>query len=272
MKRGFFYRAFQDQKSRTYFIINDFIAFLIIVSTLAIIIETVAGIWDQYKTFFIVLEIFVASIFTIEYIARIATAEKKLSYILSPLGIIDLLAILPSYFLLISPVFTNSFKVLRVFRIIRIIRLLRIIRLIRIFSLTQERKARVKKARASTPWLNLEIYLISLMSVVVISASLLYLVEGNVLGSPFYNIPQGLWWAIVTVTTVGYGDLIPITVLGKIVASLTMLAGLALFALLLTVVGRFAQILLFGSPIIEPGGITPLEKLRVKIKAKEIPR
>jgi len=249
MKRGFLFRAFQDEKSKSYFIVNDIIAILIVLSTIAIILETVAGIFEQYKTLFLIIEIFVVLIFTIEYISRIVTSEKKLSYIFSTMGIIDILAILPSYLLFISPIFTSNIKVLRIFRIIRIIRLLRVIRLVRIFSLTKARKERLMKAKIAVPWLNIEIYLISLISVVVISASLLYLVEGNVPGSAFTNIPQGLWWAIVTVTTVGYGDLIPITILGKMVAALTMIAGLVLFALLLTVVGKFAQVLLFGSTI-----------------------
>ncbi|HWO07614.1 MAG TPA: potassium channel family protein [Candidatus Paceibacterota bacterium] len=98
---------------------------------------------------------------------------------------------------------------------------------------------------------NIEIYLFALLCIVVISGSLLYVVESQVPGSSFASIPAGMWWAVVTITTVGYGDLVPFTVVGRIIAALTMLPGLIMFALLVAVMGRTMQTVLFGSPIDE---------------------
>ena len=96
---------------------------------------------------------------------------------------------------------------------------------------------------------NLEIYFFTLFSLVVIAGTLIYLAEGRVLGTDFVNIPAGMWWAIVTLTTVGYGDMVPATVLGKIIAGFTMVAGLSMFALLVSVMGKVMQNVLFGGTV-----------------------
>jgi len=240
-------RAFQDESSRIYHILNDAIAVIILFSVLFIILESVDSIYAQYKTFFATAEIFVVAIFTIEYFLRIYFSEKKWRYILSPMGIIDLVSFLPFYLIGFLP-FLFDFHQLRVLRVLRVLRLLRLFRILKILA-SKRRHFETRKIFSALPWYNIEIYLFTLFSVVIISGTLIHLAEQDVPGTAFTSIPQGLWWAIVTATTVGYGDMVPVTTLGRIVAAFTMISGLSLFALLITVMGKTLQTALFGTTI-----------------------
>lgn len=240
-------RMIQDEKSRSYYIFSDVIAVVILVSVFAIILESVKILNVTYGSIFLAIDIIVTGIFLIEYILRIVYAEKPFKYIISPLGIIDLLSFIPSLLLFAFPVFTDLHS-LRVLRVIRIIRLLRLFRILKILAYTRRRQSKSRIIRSLTS-ADIQIYIFTLLSVTVIAGTLMYLAESDVPGSALTNIPQGMWWAIVTITTVGYGDIVPVTVTGKIIAAFTMVSGLTLFALLITVMGKVAQITLFGSPI-----------------------
>jgi len=141
------------------------------------------------------------------------------------------------------------YHALGVLRILRILRILRAFRLVRFVVSTKRRRQIVHNMAQGIAIFNIEIYLFALLSIVTISGALLYVFESAIPGSPFTSIPAGMWWSIVTITTVGYGDLVPVTIYGRIIAALTMLSGLVMFALLVAVMGRTIQTMLFGSPL-----------------------
>ncbi len=174
--------------------------------------------------------------------------KKPLEYIFSSVGIIDFIAIIPSFILFGIPNTSPVVKLLRIVRLVRILRLLRVIRLVSFFG---ERGVnnRVEKSKKLLPFINLEIFFFALFNIVTFSASFIYLFEKDTPNTFFKTIPDGMWWAMSTITTVGYGDIVPITLGGKIIAVITMLAGLALFALLISIVGPALQVFLFGSEL-----------------------
>lgn len=239
--------AFGHTESRVYHVVNDILAIIIVIAVILVIFESIEGVYLRYAKIFNISEIIIVSVFTLEYITYIYLAPKKKKYLFSAFGIIDLLAILPAYLGFIFLPFAN-FRVLRVLRIVRVLRLLRLLRLLKLLSYTKRRHPGERITFKEFPWYTMEIYFFALLSVVVIAGTFMYLAEQNVAGSLFTNIPQSMWWAIVTLTTVGYGDMIPQTILGRIIAALTMVSGLMLFALLISVVGKIMKKMLFGSP------------------------
>lgn len=241
-------KAFLDEKSRAYYVFNDILAVIILFSVFVIVAESVSEWEANFHSFFVLSEIVFVTLFTIEYILRIIYTENKLRYIFSIFGIIDLLAILPSFIIFFAPLAINL-KSLRVLRVLRVLRLLRVFRVLKLIAYSKRRHPKAISTLERLPWYNIEIYFFALFSVIIIAGSLMYIAESNISGTLFTSIPQGLWWAVVTVTTVGYGDMIPATAFGKIIAAFTMIAGLTLFTLLITVMGRTMQNLIFGSPI-----------------------
>ncbi len=244
----FLNEAFLQEESRIYRIVNDIIVVLIFFSIGSIIIASVEEIYLKYQTFFDVSENIVVGIFTFEYFANIYVAQHKRSYIFGPWGIIDFLAIAPSY---INMFDLRAIKVLRVLRILRFLRLLRMLRLLKLAKHATTQYEKRKERKIDTLKMDLQIYFIALFSIVVISSTLIYYAERNVEGTLFTSIPKAMWWAIVTITTVGYGDMYPLTVIGRIIASITMLCGLALFGLLMNVMGKSMMSSLFGAADLE---------------------
>ena len=243
------YQTFQNPSSRPFKIFHDLLALIILGSIVLVALETVPSISARYEQLFFYADIFVVAFFSIEYLLRIATAKKPLSYVFSGMGIIDFIAIVPSFILFGMPNSSATLRLLRVIRAVRILRLLRVVRLVRFFGKNKKKEDRVEKAEELLPFVNLEIYFFALFIIITFSASLMYLFERNIPDTLFQTIPDGMWWAITTVTTVGYGDIVPVTTAGKLVASMTMLSGFALLALLLSVVGPALQVLLFGSKL-----------------------
>lgn len=241
-------RAFDDHRDPLYHKVNDVLSIIILISVGLIIVESIEPFGIRYRNFFHISEWVVVSIFSTEYVIYIYLAKNKRRYIFSFLGIVDLLAILPTYLGLLLPVFggVSSLRALRVLRVIRLLRLFRILKLLRY---SHDLRGGKSKVLDGVRFANIEIYFFALFSLVVIAGTLIYLAEGRVLGTEFVNIPAGMWWAIVTLTTVGYGDMVPVTVLGKIIASFTMIAGLSMFALLVSVMGKVMQNVLFGGSV-----------------------
>ena len=239
-----------SEHSKSHRIFNDVLATVILLSSLAIILESVETLKLTYHSLFIVADIIFTAIFLFEYVMRIIYSKKSLRYVFSTFGIIDLLSFLPSLLLFISPLFA-SFHSLRVLRIIRIIRLLRLFRILKLIAYSKRRH--LKKSHVLRGLVNsdMQIFFFTLFALITISGTLMWLVEGGVPNTQFISIPLGMWWAVVTVTTIGYGDIVPITTLGRIIASFTMISGLLMFALLVTVMGRVAQSALFGSTLDE---------------------
>jgi len=221
--------------------------FLIILSVLTVIVETAPAIYAPLTPVIDALELVILAAFTAEYVAHVYVAENRRKYILSWWGLIDLLAILPTFLGFFQVRGVTFLRELRVLRVLRMLKLMKV-------AMDRSQQASAQAAmRRSSLGLDLQIYAICFFTVVVISSTLVYHAEHEAPDSLFTSIPAAMWWSVVTVTTTGYGDYIPQTVIGRIVAGGTMLAGLALFSLLTSVVGRALMTSLFGTATDDPG-------------------
>ena len=218
-------------------VINIFIIVLIILNVIAVMLETMPAIYNDkgLMRFFDAFDLVSVIIFTIEYVLRVWSSnheEKyrhsiwgRLKYMASPAALIDLIAIIPS--------FMHAFIGLD----LRVLRMLRLLRILRLFRLTAYTKAarlitNIFKKRAS----ELMLSLVLVIFLIIIASCIMYFAEHNQPApgldhSLFTSIPKTIWWSVVTLTTTGYGDMYPITNLGKGLASVIMLTGIAFFAL-----------------------------------------
>ena len=204
--------------------LEKIITYLIVFSIIIAVIETEQSFSDNYIKTFFYLEIFFVVIFTIEYIFRFAFCGEikkyrgvkgKIKFFFHPMTLIDLISILPSYILF----FNSDFIVLRALRLLRLLRVLKLIK-------------HNKFIRALiTSRVQLLGSLVVTLFVLFISAIFLYLVEGGVQPEQFGSIPKAMWWAMATLTTVGYGDVYPITAFGKIISSIVAIVGIGIVAL-----------------------------------------
>lgn len=192
---------------------------LILSSVTAVMLESVVSIEAEHGTLLRILEWTFTILFTIEYLARIICIGKPFKYIFSFLGIVDLLAVIPSYLSL----FVSGTRFLIVIRTIRLLRVFRIFKLARYIS---EGNVLLHALRASR--YKITVFLGTVLSLVIIAGTAMYLVEGAENG--FTSIPKSIYWAIVTLTTVGYGDIAPNTVFGQMLASLIMIMGYGIIA------------------------------------------
>lgn len=211
-------------------LLDWFLITLIAVNVFAVIIETEPSINEKYSFYFFWLEIFSVVIFTIEYALRywscpenpeyvkdVSPAISRLKYICTPMAIIDLVAIAPFY---LAFLFNID------------LRFLRILRLLRIFKLTRYSDAMTTLLKVLRDEISSFAAAIFIMLVImIIAASGIYLLEHKHQPEVYGSIPQSMWWSIVTLTTVGYGDVYPVTLLGKFFAALIMVAGVGLVAL-----------------------------------------
>lgn len=191
----------------------------ILFSILLVMLESVKSMQDRYLMLLRILEWAITIIFTIEYFARIWIVDKPFKYIFSIYGLIDLFAILPSYFGLFLGAAPSLI----------IIRILRFLRIFRIFKLT--RYTRAGRLIAGALWQSKEkigVFILFILTLATIIGTLMYLIEGEQNG--FSDIPTSIYWAIVTLTTVGYGDLSPTTGVGQFLASLVMILGYSIIA------------------------------------------
>lgn len=258
----FLQEGFANEQSRLYRIVNDFLVFLIMLSVASIVLESESSLATKYQVYFDISEKVIVGIFTLEYVINIYVAKNKRKYILGPWGVIDLLAILPTYLNFID---LRALKVIRIGRVLRFLRLMRMMRLLKLTKkATEEYKKRGNKI--DTLKMDLQIYFIALFSVVVIFSTLVYYAERSVEGTAFTSIPKAMWWCFVTITTVGYGDMYPLTVIGRIIAVFTMLSGLALFGMLMNVIGKSMMSSLFGSADLEEVNTEELEATLSKKK------
>lgn len=223
-------------KKKVYDFINlnslfqKFIYTLIILNVLSLILASYKEIYTKYELFFENFELFSVIIFSAEYILRFWTADldfekgspfsKRIKFSLSAFGLIDLFAILPFYLPLLFP-----FD-LRVLRILRLFRLLRIFKLGRLSKSLQTITSVLKESKSE-----LSITLFVAFILMILSSTLMYYVENEAQPDKFENIGQSLWWSVATLTTVGYGDIYPITGLGKILSSVIALIGIGFVAL-----------------------------------------
>jgi len=198
----------------------DIILLLCIISSIIVVmLDSVQSLKAKYGTVFYTLEWFFTIVFTIEYILRLICIKRPHKYLFSVLGVIDLLAIIPSY---LSIVIAGAQSLL-VLRALRLLRIFRIFRLVRFLSEMQFLSHAIKNSLRK-----ISIFILAVLTTVVILGSIIYLVEGEEHG--FTSIPQSVYWAIVTITTVGYGDIAPETPLGQMIASFIMLLGYGIIA------------------------------------------
>lgn len=191
----------------------------IVASIVIVMLESVPSIDALYDQLFKKIEWILTIAFTIEYIVRIYVTDKKLKYVFSFYGLIDLLSILPTY---LSLVFTGGSYLL----IIRALRLLRVFRILKLGRFLGESEQLVSAIRASRH--KITVFMGAVITLVLILGTLMYLVEGGQSG--FTSIPRSVYWAIVTLTTVGYGDITPQTVVGQLISSMVMILGYAIIA------------------------------------------
>ncbi len=192
---------------------------LIILSVISVMLESVPSVAARYGPQLRTFEWIVTILFTIEYVLRLYCVGKPWRYARSFFGIVDLLAILPSYLSLTIP---GAQSLL----VIRALRLLRVFRVLKLAHFVGEAKDLTAALRASAR--KIIVFLGAVLTIVIIVGSMMYLIEGEANG--FVSIPTSIYWAIVTMTTVGYGDIAPQTPLGKILASIIMIMGYGIIA------------------------------------------
>jgi voltage-gated potassium channel len=191
----------------------------IVASVATVLLESVSSIRARYGPILRALEWAFTLLFTAEYLLRLVCVGRPLRYARSFFGIVDLLAIVPTY---LSVFFAGAQSLL----VIRALRLLRIFRVMKLVHFVGE--ARMLRAALQASLRKIIVFLGTVVTIVLIVGSLMYLVEGE--DSGFTSIPQGMYWAIVTLTTVGYGDIAPQTVVGKLLASVVMILGYGIIA------------------------------------------
>lgn len=191
----------------------------IILSVLAVMLDSVESIRQDYGSQLYVTEWVFTILFTIEYVLRIACVDNKRGYIFSFFGIVDFLAIIPTYIGLFVP----ASRYLLVIRSLRILRIFRVLKLVQYINEANFLKEALKASRRK-----IFVFLFAVLTLVIIAGSLLYVVEGAENG--FTSIPRSIYWAIVTLTTVGFGDIAPQTSLGQALASIIMILGYGIIA------------------------------------------
>lgn len=192
---------------------------LILSSVLVVTLESISSLNRHYFQVFRLIEWSFTIIFTIEYFLRIYSTPKPLKYIFSFFGIVDFLSIIPAY---LSLLIVGSQYLL----VVRVLRLLRIARIFKLTRFINEGQVLSRALRAS--FTKILVFLGVVLTVVVIVGSLMYIIEGTASG--FTSIPVSIYWTIVTLTTVGYGDIAPVTPLGQVLASFIMVMGYGIIA------------------------------------------
>lgn len=191
----------------------------ILLSVIIVMFDSVAIVNKEYGKTLYFLEWIFTILFTIEYVMRFITVGRPVKYALSFFGVVDLLAILPTYFSLLFPG-SQYFLVIRVLRLLRVFRVLKLVQYVsEARSLGQALKASKRK---------IVVFVFTVLTLVVIFGSLMYVIEGEKNG--FTSIPRSVYWAIVTLTTVGYGDISPSTPLGQAIAAIIMILGYGIIA------------------------------------------
>ena len=193
--------------------------FFILLSVVLVMLDSIPGIHDVIGVWLLAGEWLITVLFTVEYLLRLSVARRPGRYAGSFYGVVDLLSILPTYLSIFFP----GMYFLTTVRILRILRIFRVLKLVQFLGEGSNLWLALKRSRHK-----IIVFLTTVMTVVIVVGSLMYTIEGAESG--FTSIPQSIYWAIVTMTTVGYGDIAPTTPLGQIVASLLMITGYGIIA------------------------------------------
>ena len=191
----------------------------ILASVIVIILDSVQSIRQGYHGLFRGLEWFFTALFTIEYLLRIACVRRPLRYIFSFYGLVDLLAIMPSYVGLFVPGAQN----LMVIRMLRLLRIFRVFKLVRFLGEADALRHAFVASRHK-----IAVFLTTVLIIITIMASAMHVIESSAGNEDFSSLPQAMYWAVVTMTTVGYGDITPQTHLGKFLSATMMIIGYSL--------------------------------------------
>ncbi|MBT4916172.1 MAG: ion transporter [Formosa sp.] len=194
---------------------------VILLSVVLVMLESIGSIESKYANILDILEWVITILFSVEYIARIISVKSPKSYVFSFYGIIDFLSIIPKYISLFI-LGTNSLLALRALRLLRVFRILKLTRFI---GESANFGKALKRSRAK-----IAVFITFVIVLCIILGTIMYLVE-NEHDSGFTSIPRSVYWAIVTLTTVGYGDIAPITSLGQFIASMIMILGYGIIAI-----------------------------------------
>jgi len=230
-RRHFIYEALEAGHADTPFarLVDLAMIGLIVLNVVAVIIESVPDIGSRHFVYFDIFETISVAIFTVEYVLRVWSAPEhpgekfktpvagRIRYMLSPLALIDLIVILPFYLSMFTSV---DLRVLRVFRLLRVVRLTR-------YSTAMTLLLQVLREESK----NIGAALFVLIILMVFAASAVYLAEHQAQPDSFGSIPEAMWWAVITMTTVGYGDVVPITAWGKVFGSLIGIVSVGMVAL-----------------------------------------
>ncbi len=212
--------AFFEHQTSAGRVLDIFFLTLILASVIVVMMDSVKDLHHAHKHLFRILEWIFTIIFTIEYLMRATLSRKPFKFVFSFLGIVDLIAILPTY----ASLFISGAQSLLILRVLRLLRIFRIFRLSHFLTDLKFLSVAVKNS-----FRKIGIFFLFALVMVVLLGSLMYIVEDPKQGV-FTSIPQCIYWAIETITTVGYGDLVPITPWGKVVANIVMLIGYAIIA------------------------------------------
>ncbi|MCC1484812.1 ion transporter [Winogradskyella immobilis] len=191
----------------------------IIASIILVMLESVKSFDDKYHNFLNISEWVITILFSLEYIARIVTVKKPFKYIFSFYGIVDFLATIPKY---LSLIFAGTHALVAL-RALRLLRVFRILKLARYLGASQNLVNALKASKAK-----ISVFLFAVIITAIILGTIMYLIEGEENG--FTNIPKSVYWCIVTLTTVGFGDITPQTPIGQFIASLVMVLGYGIIA------------------------------------------
>jgi voltage-gated potassium channel len=191
----------------------------IVLSVAAVMLDSIPQINKQYGDVLYIVEWIFTGLFTVEYLVRLISVGKPLKYALSFYGIVDFLSIVPTYFSILYP----GSQYLLVIRILRVLRVFRVLKIVQYF-----REAKLLKEALIASRRKIFVFIFVVFTVVIIVGSMMYLIEGERNG--FTSIPRSIYWSIVTLTTVGYGDLAPQTAIGQALASFIMILGYGMIA------------------------------------------
>lgn len=201
---------------------------VIVVSVVVVMLDSVEDIHEHYPQTLVAAEWTITILFTVEYVARLVCVVRPWRYAVSFYGLVDLLAILPTY---LSLVFAGSQSLL----IIRVLRLIRIFRVFKLSRYLTEAQALWRALRETR--VRITVFLVVVLTLVLIIGAVMYLIEGGRPGTQFTSIPRSVYWAVVTMTTVGYGDIAPETVIGQTLAAGVMILG---YAFIIVPIGVFS--------------------------------
>ena len=240
--------TFNDINSQYFVVVNDFFAVLTIISILTIVLETVEGLFG-YRHIFLLIEYITVFFFTLEYIGRVIAAKRPWKYVFSFFGIIDLIAIVPTFLGIANFTFLKSVRLLRLLRFLRMVRLAKLLRI-------QKKHEDIEKNGHDQLFgLTMQIYLVTLFCMILMSGTLIWFAEGD--REVYANIPLSMIWSS-KVLLGGVPQAMPQTIWGEIITIMTRFVGLILFSLLISIVGGSVTRLLLGT-----------EELRKRKKGKK---